>query len=365
MRLLPMLAALALFPGSTGCTVADDYDPADDTDDDTDDGADDDDTGGQPDDDDAADSWAYPTIATGSKIGVHGIYSTNILEYAQALVDGGAHFPVVKAVDDLWWLGEIKAISPQTITIARLTHPWEACQDVEGADHDAMADLIMGEIQAKLAAEPELWETADYWEVINEPDPPGAGGYAALAQLMIECIERADAMGIKIAIFSLNAGTPEYDEMVAMVETGVFGHAKAGGHIYAIHEGVFGNDTPIDQWWGDTIPGSPVVDGAGALCFRYRYVYDLLEQRDEVVPLFVSEFYAGGGYSGDDPEVQDIADRMIWYDAQAAEDYYMWAFMPFTLGPCPGWENQDYSFVYPSLVEHMVAIKDRVNGDPP
>ena len=362
MRQYPFPVVLALIVLLNGCSMADEYVP----DDDTDAGDDETNTGGPPpdDDDDDSCSWPYPYIASGSKIGVHGIYSTNILEYAQSLVDGGTHFPVVKAVDDLWWLGEIKNISPETITIARLTHSWEACHEVEGADLDAMADLIMGEIQHKLDAQPELWAAADYWEVVNEPDPPGAGGYTALAELMIQCLERADAMGIKIAIFSLNAGTPEYDEMLAMVETGVFGRAKDGGHIYAIHEGVFGLDAPIDQWWGDTIPGSPVVDGAGALCFRYRYLYDLLIQRDEVIPLFVSEFYAGGGYEGDDPDVQAIADRMIWYDEQASRDYWMWGFMPFTLGACQGWENQDYSFVYPQLLDHMVAIRDRTNGAP-
>ena len=365
-----VLVGSLLLLALAGCSGADDDDSGAPGDDDVADDDADDDTTDSPDDDTGDDdtaAWGYPWISTGAKLGVHGIYSTDTLDYAQQLAAEGLHFPVVKAVDDLWWLAEIKSISPETITIARLTSQYEGCGNVEdpGSDLEQMADEIVGVIAQKLSDDPSLGDVVDYWELVNEPDPPGEGAYGRLAELMIECMERSEAIGLKTAIFSLNAGTPEWDEMVDMVDTGVFGRAKQGGHLLAIHEGVFGLDAPIDQYWGDTIPGSPEVEGAGAMCFRYRYLYSLLEPRDEVVPLVVSEFYAGGGYAGDGADPQAIRGRMAWYDGQAALDYWFWAFMPFTLGPSPGWEGQDYSFAYPALLEYMVDVRDRDNAAPP
>jgi hypothetical protein len=107
---------------------------------------------------------------------------------------------------------------------------------------------------------------------------------------------------------------------------------------------------------GGWIPGGPILDGAGALCFRYRFLYHLLKQRDEVVPLFVSEFYAGGGY--DPANKADVVARMQWYDGHLGADTYVLGFGPFTLGPVPGWEQQDYEPFYEGedgLVAYMIA----------
>jgi hypothetical protein len=165
--------------------------------------------------------------------------------------------------------------------------------------------------------------------------------------------------------------------MRAIVETGVFDRAQAGGHILAVHEGVFGESAPIDKWWnvhnvdgdgnpttedtgatapGGWIPGGPILDGAGALCLRYRFLYHLLQERDEVVPLFVSEFYAGGGY--DPANKADVVARMQWYDGQIGADDYVLGFGPFTLGPVPDWKRQDYEPFYEGedgMVAYMIA----------
>jgi len=309
--------------------------------------------------------WSYPLIARGSKLGIHSILPNKVGQFAETLANGGAAFPLVKAVDDLGWLSSIKQTSPQTITIARLTSSHEGCEGVESpdADLDEMADRLMGVILDKLAGSPDLREAADYWEVANEPDPAGAEGYRRLSLLMIKCMERAEAEGLKLALFSFNTGTPEWEEMKAMVATGVFARARQGGHILALHEGVPWPDRPIDLWWGDPIPGSPEVAGAGPLCFRYRYLYHLLRQRGEVVPLVVSEWY-GGRYAQHGAKPEDIVEQVRWYDEKAREDYWMWAFCPFTLGPVGGWSRQDYEFAYTALVEYMLSVKDAPNAQP-
>jgi hypothetical protein len=319
--------------------------------------------GGGDDDGDEIE-WTYPVIEEGSKIGVHSILADGVGGFAQTLVDAGARFPVVKGVDDLGWLPGVKEISPDSIVIARLKVPNEGCSGVEdpGFDLQAHARASLDVILAKIDSDPRLEDVVDYWEVYNEPDPPGTEGYRRLAELMVETMDLAEDDGLKIAIFSLNAGTPEWDEMQAMVATGVFSQARQGGHILALHEGTFSSHDPT-ECWGWTIPGSPVVGGAGCLNFRYRYLYHLLKQRGEVVPLVVSEWYCGDEKSA---STETLVNALKWYDGEASKDYYFWATCPFTLGPTSGWKHTDYQRVYEGgLVDYMIEIKDRENATPP
>ena len=316
----------------------------------------------------------------GSKLSVHGIWASRIIEFTGALAEAGTPFRVVKAVDDLSWLKSVRRISPETVTVARMTHEHEGAQLVNdpNEDLDRYAAVLMEPILTKLEAEPTLREAVTYWEVTNEPLGGGVPTevYTRLAQLTIKCLDIGEANGLKLAIFGFSAGTPEWADLEAIVATGVFARAKAGGHILTLHEGVFG-DEPIDKWWnahaadqdgnptaeetgvatpGGWIPGAPVVEGAGALTLRYRFLYRLLEERDEAVPLFVSEFYAGGGY--DPVDKPDVVARMHWYDMQVSTDEYVLGFAPFTLGPVPQWVGQDYGPFYEGedgLVAYMTA----------
>jgi hypothetical protein len=300
------------------------------------------------------------TFTRHSKLGIHGIRPDDILGYVQSAVDGGTHFSVVKAVDDLSYLGAVKETSPDTITVARLTHQHEGAGLVNDPNTNLewYAGVIMDVILNKIDNEPKLADVVDYWEPTNEPLGGGTPSetYARLAQLMIYCVDIAEQQGLKLALFSFNAGTPEWADMQAIVKTGVFARAKAGGHILATHEGVFGDD-PIDQYFPGLIPGAPSVPNAGALCGRYRFLYHLLRQRNEIVPLFVSEFYAGGGY-GAGADLNDIVARMAWYDNLLRVDAYALGFAPFTLGPSSQWVNQDYGFAYPALVTYMIDVAD-------
>jgi len=311
-------------------------------------------------------TWPYPLIKHGSKLGVHAIQVDGVKQFTRQLVSDGAAFPIVKAVNDLSWLRDVKEISPKTITVARIISDFEGCTGVEepSSDLDRMSRRLMRVILDKISAEPILHEVVDYWEVANEPDPPGTEGYRRLGLLMQKCMERARPEEIRLALFSLNAGTPEWDEMEAMVSTDVFAQAREGRHILALHEGVFGTDQPIDHMYGKRIPGAPRVPGAGSLCFRYRHLYHLLRQRDEIVPLVVSEFYAGGGYKQHGITPLEVAERMSWYDTKARKDYWVLAFCPFTLGPMAQWKKTNYEFAYPALVDYALSIKDERNASP-
>jgi hypothetical protein len=313
-------------------------------------------------------AWPYPVVAEGSRLGVHGILRSPVLDYVDGAAAGDVSYAVVKAVDNVGWLSEVKEAHPETITVARLTSPIEGCPRVgePSTDLDEMANALMSYILNEISLDPSLRRTVDYWEVINEPDPPEAQGYPRLAELMIKCMERAEMNGLKLALFSFNYGTPEWFEMEGMVETGVFARAREGGHILATHEGVPGPGDPIDLWWGQTIPGAPEVPGAGLLCFRYRFLYHLLQQRDEVIPLFISEWYADQ-YQVEGGTPQDVVAAVRWYDELASEDYWMLGLCPFTVGPTSEWRNKgvDYTFAYPALVDYMREVRDRENALPP
>lgn len=289
----------------------------------------------------------------GHKLGIHGILAGDILAYVEHAADAGMPLSVVKAVDDMTYLARVKQISPETLTVARFTSQHEGAALVNDPDTDLAwyAGEIMGTIFDRLEEQPELAAVVDYWEPINEPLGGGVptDAYERLAQLMVHCIDLAEQQGLHLALFSFSAGTPEWADMMAIVETGVFSRAKAGGHILALHEGVYG-DNPINKWYGPahSIPGAPEIPDAGALTGRYRYWYHLLQQRDEVVPLFISEFYAGNGY-GDDANLDDIVARMAWYDRQLQRNSYALGFAPFTLGPTEQWIGEDYAFVYQAL----------------
>jgi len=316
---------------------------------------------------DSSVEWNYPVITRGSRIGVHAIASNKVVSFAQELMDAGTHFPVVKVVDDFGWVADAARESPETIFIGRRTWPWgEGCQGVADPEFDMAwyAGQAIQRILDAIEANEGLEDVIDYWEVYNEPDPnepTGVEGHRALAQLMIETMEEAERHDLKIALFSFNTGTPEWEELEALVETGVFRMAKAGGHIMALHEGTLTSNDPVSGW--GPIQGWPVVDGAGFLNFRYRYLYHLLKQRNEVIPLVVSEWYCGDEQAA---STQTLVDGVKWYDGEASKDYYFWAVCPFTLGPTSQWVHTDYERVYEGgLVDYMIAIKERQNAVPP
>jgi len=306
--------------------------------------------------------WNYPVIKRGSKLGIHTIRPNNTKAFVEQALAGGTHLSVVKAVDDFGTLQIVRELSPKTITVGRVSYAGEGLGLPElSGNLKELAEKLLARTTKKLQ-----WhaDDVDYWEPTNESDPVGAEGYALLAELHLHMMDIAEREGYKIALLVCCAGTPEWDEMEAIVNTGVFGRAKQGGHILALHEGVFGMD-PVDKWWGGSIPGAPTVEGAGALCFRYRYLYHLLEQRDEVIPLVVSEIVFGGGYSQDNITPEEVMQRARWYDERAREDYYMLGFLPFTIGPTSGWTHQDYEWSYPALIKYVISIKDEPNGLPP
>jgi hypothetical protein len=217
------------------------------------------------------------------------------------------------------------------------------------ANAQSVMDLILGDMDKHR-------EYTDYWEITNEMDPVGAEGYRKHAEIHFHFMDIAEQNGFKIALFTWNAGTPEWEELQAVVETGVFGRAKEGGHILALHEGTFA--PPVTTGYGEPLPSRPRYPNRGTLCCRYRWLYeDFLKPRNEVIPLLMSEFGMGAyAHTGFTP--QEWVQEISWFDDRMREDDYVLACCPFTLGPVGQWDDHDWEAALPYYAERIISLKD-------
>lgn len=286
-----------------------------------------------------------------SKLGVHTIRPNNALAYIQAIAEQGAHMAVVKAVDEFDWLEQVKEISPQTLNVARSTafHDTVDLEQDLASEAQRVMDIILPIMDLHRAY-------VDYWEITNEMDPPGVDGYRRHAQVHFYFMDIAEREGFKTALFTWNAGTPEWEETEAVVETGVFARAKEGGHIMSLHEGTFA--PPITTGYGQPLPGRPAYPDRGELCCRYRWLYrDFLEPRNEVIPLLMTEFGLGA-YADTGLTAAEWVAQVAWYDDRMREDDYVLGCCPFTLGPTGQWSRHDWEEALPYYAQRIISLKD-------
>ncbi|MBN1488120.1 MAG: hypothetical protein JW981_10810 [Anaerolineae bacterium] len=289
-----------------------------------------------------------------SKLGIHAILSGGTIGALKKLKAAGAKMTTVKAVEGIGMLADVKKINPETVTVGRY---------MKGADgHLVESPPLDGDLRktARRVLDNLLpkWEPhrqyVDFWEITNEMDPAGPEGHGKLGELFVHFIEFANQEGYKLAMFGYSLGVPEWEEIEAIVNTGVFSAAKAGGHALALHEYAY----PMQKWYGEPLPGKPTYPNRGSLACRYRWWYeDFLIPRDEVVPLFLTE--ANLGLESRKVEFQEWMDQITWYDERLREDYYVIGAHLFTLGSAGGqWRIYDFEAWVPMLVDYMISIKD-------
>nr|HID12811.1 hypothetical protein [Anaerolineae bacterium] len=295
-----------------------------------------------------------------SKLGLHTLRANNAVGFVQSVHDAGAHVALVKALNEFGYLRQVKEISPETVTVAR----WSEPQAVDpSGDPAGWARYVLEQHMPHWEYERDV---VDYWEVLNENDPPGIEGHVWLAQFFIEAMKIAEANGYKLALFSYSTGVPQWHEWEAIVETGVFVRAKEKGHILALHE----YNWPVtDYRWGEPTEDLPPYEDRGVLTGRYRYLYrDFLIPRDEVIPLAITECGLDpvlGGPPGEGHWKERYVGEMIWYDTKLREDDYVLGAAMFTIGPTSGWENYDYEeLLWPgnpygaNFLDYIVSLKD-------
>jgi hypothetical protein len=322
--------------------------------------------------DDGLDHHLYLPLVSGpggvahgaSKLGLHTLKPNNAFGFVEAVHDAGAYVALVKALDDFGYLRRVKETSEQTTTVARVG-PSRAPQAVDASDDPVQkAAWLMEKHMPFWRFEQDV---VDYWEVLNENKPPTIAGHVWLAEFFIAAMDIAEANGHRLALFSYSTGVPQWHEWEAIVETGVFARAKAGGHALALHE----YDWPvIDRLWGEPTEDLPPYEDRGVLAGRYRHLYrDFLIPRDEVVPLVITE-------CGLDPVVnlqveapnwrEWFVEDMIWYDTKLREDDYVVGAAMFSVGTHDNWIRYDYEeLLWPgnphsseNFYDYVVSLKD-------
>ena len=296
-----------------------------------------------------------------SKLGVHVVRnnSANIMEFVRQ-----AQPAVMKGVDDLGFLEEVKQVSPRTITIGRLS---ARDQTYVGVPEETARDFVAYQLEQYLAN-----PYVDYWEGWNEPDP-NLDRMDWYARFEAERVRLLAQHGLKAAVGGFSTGVPEMDEFelfLPAIETAI----EHGG-ILSLHE--YGAPDMMFLY-GDPLPGYPTYPDRGSLNFRYRWYYrDILEPRGLVLPLVISEAGIDGiiglgrpGPGGHgwadfadywveqglgDSGVEAFINQLNWYDNGVREDGYVIGFTVFTAGGIAQWTKYDINSILPDLADYVIS----------
>jgi hypothetical protein len=302
-----------------------------------------------------------PTNQLGpSKLGVHVVRNNDprIMEFVRR-----SQPAVMKPVDDVGFLEEVKAVSPNTITIGRIS---ARSQNFQGNPEEAAREFVSQQL-AQYLANPFV----DYWEGWNEPDP-GLRYMDWYARFEQERVRLLASHGLKAAIGGFSTGVPEVDAFalfVPAIETAIEHRGILSLHEYSAPE--------MTYLYGSPLPGYPAYADRGALTFRYRWYYrEILEPAGLVLPLVISE--AGvDGIIGNRPGPSglgwaDFADYWVqqgwattgeeafikqlnWYDNGVRQDGYVIGFTVFTAGAIAQWVPYDIGPLLPSLADYVIS----------
>ncbi len=324
-----------------------------------------------------ADQWpAEAAGLTQSKIGLHALSTGDpyTMEFVRRTKPR-----VVKAVGDFGWLAEVKQVSPETVTLARIYG-----QDESWVNTLDPAVAAAAYIQERLEHY-QLNPFVDYWEGWNEfifGSPEQLRWYA---QFEAERACQMQALGFRAAVGGFAVGWPNtYADMEVFLPALEAAH-RCGG-LFHLHE----YNKPLLQCGvrsgeAEIIPGAPAVRvPAGPLTFRYRFWYEgYLKPRGlGELPLVISEFGIDGvrAILCEDPNPwsgttwKDYADwwqqglgvdgaqayvsQFAWADREMRQDDYVIGATIFTVGATDSgnhWNRWDVHDVLIPLAHYLVS----------
>jgi hypothetical protein len=303
-----------------------------------------------------------PTDELGpSKLGVHVVRNNDprIMEFVRR-----AQPAVIKAVDDLGFLGEVKEVSPWTTTVGRIEA--QGGPNYHGNPEEEARKFVESQLEKYL-----LNPAIDYWEGYNEPDPnmENMGWYSRFEQERVRLLAQH---GLRAAIGGFATGVPELEEFELFLAA--VSVAKQHRGILTLHE--YGAPD-MTYLFGSPLPGREPEGDRGALAFRYRWFYEeILIPADLVIPLVISE--AGvDGIIGNRPgprglgwrdfgnywvqqglgntSAEAFVNQLAWYDAGVRRDGYVIGFTVFTAGAINQWESYDIGPVLPMLGDYVIG----------
>jgi hypothetical protein len=272
-----------------------------------------------------------------SKLGIHVIRNNNplIMDFVRQ-----SQPAVMKSVDDLGFLAEVRAQSPRTIIVGRVDDIF--IQNYIGNPEEAAREYVNKHIDT-YRANPAI----DYWEGWNEPDP-GVGLMHWYARFEQERIKAMAEHGLKSAIGGFPPGVPEMDEFMMFlpaIDTGI-----QYGAILTLHEGDI-SEGNLRFLYGSPMSGFPPYADRGLMSFRYRWFYrEILEPGNMVIPLVVSELEFAGW---DSTSKEALIGELAWYDTEARKDGYFIGFTVFTAGGINQWHEFDLNGVLADLTAYV------------
>lgn len=315
---------------------------------------------------------AFPTRFPASgptKLGLHvTLNGGGVLDYVKAV-----HPPVMKGVDDVGYLRDVKALSPNTITIGRFTVDQP---NIGQGDPAQRAIDFVNQMLPKYQANKD-W--VDYWEGWNEVTYPNYEWYAQFEAARACEMKR---LGFKAAIGGFSTGTPEpwqFEAFIPAIEAGI-----RCGAILTTHE--YGAPT-LYLWFSQGLPASyghdpvPAYPDRGPLMGRYRFLYyNMLLPRGLNIPLVISEAGIDGGagagqrpgYSnaqgwmgfedywgrelGQNDPVQFYVDQLAWYDSMLRQDSFVIGATIFNVGNGGTWASFDAAPILPKLTDYALSL---------
>jgi hypothetical protein len=302
-----------------------------------------------------------PTDELGpSKLGLHVVRNNNplIMEFVRQ-----AQPAVIKAVDDLGFLTEVKKVSPRTITVGRHTID---TQDYSGNPEEAAQKFVEKYLHI-FESNPGV----DYWEAWNEPDP-NYNNMIWYSRFEQERVRQMAKHGFRCAIGGFSTGVPEMDEFQLFLPA--IDVAMQHGGVLSLHE--YGAPDMFFLY-GDPLPGYPAYPDRGSLTFRYRWFYrEFLEPAGMVIPLIITEAGIDGiignrpGPSGlgwadfqdywedqglGETGVEAFINQLAWYDAGVRQDGYVIGFTVFTAGGFDYWEKYNINPILPELTDYVIS----------
>jgi hypothetical protein len=299
-----------------------------------------------------------------SKLGLHVIQNNSpyIMEFIRRTQPA-----VIKGLGGFGWSTEVKKVSPETVTVARLLE-----DDDEGimtGNPEAAAQAFVARHLDEYLLNPDV----DYWEGWNEPVP--GENMAWYARFEAERVRQMAGHGLRTAIGGFATGTPEWDEFAEFLPA--IEAALAHDGILTLHE--YAAPT-LDYRMGEGLPGHPAYPDRGLLMLRYRWWYeDFLKPRGLVIPLVISEGGIDGQVAQDlappglgwrdfteywaqqslgEGGAQTYIEQLAWYDYRLQQDDYVIGVAIFTAGsPAGHWPSFDITTILPALAEYVVSQK--------
>ncbi|HEY4723968.1 MAG TPA: hypothetical protein VII92_19095 [Anaerolineae bacterium] len=277
-----------------------------------------------------------------SKIGLHIVPGrrTGFGLFLMRLASEGIQLSVVKAIDDLSPLHEVKLYMPSALTVGRLN---SIRDPITGVSYDLQAFKPSDFPSARAAAKTyyslvlPTWtfnSQVDVWETFNE----FSSDWGWQSEFFIEIMKLADRDSFTLALYAFSTGNPPLDSATINEIAPALQYAAAHGHYLSLHE------------YGGVGAGNPDTLRGSYLALRYRQLYAMLPA-DARPRLIISEAGQSAGFEfiGVQPFIDDVG----WYDLQLAEDGYIVGAAMWTLG---NYQRANFQEALPALADYIISL---------